>query len=398
MGVRALVKSATAPVRGALRRRSLAPAARAQIAADRGSLPEDPGPEAAIMAGLDWLKTAQDRSASADGGVARHYSLTEGWAPTYPETTGYIVATILDQAKRRHDADLDERGRRMLAMLRRVQFAEGGLPGGMVGQEPQVPTTFNTGQILIGFAAGAARFGDAETVDAMTRAADFLATSLDPDGCWRSHPSPFAKADDKAYETHVSWGLFEAARVAEREDWGAAGLTQVRWALGHQRDNGFMDRCCLNDPGQPLTHTLGYALRGIVEAWRYCPDDDLLGGAERLADGLLGALRPDGFLPGRLRPDWSAAVSWSCLTGAVQIAHSWLLLYRATGKTEYLDAARRANGWVRRTMIMDGPPEVRGGVRGSYPVDNEYGRFQYLNWAAKFMIDACQEELDVTAA
>ncbi|MEM8825488.1 MAG: hypothetical protein AAGD40_00980, partial [Pseudomonadota bacterium] len=66
MGVRALVKSATAPVRGALRRRSLAPAARAQIAADRGSLPEDPGPEAAIMAGLDWLKTAQDHSASAD--------------------------------------------------------------------------------------------------------------------------------------------------------------------------------------------------------------------------------------------------------------------------------------------------------------------------------------------
>jgi len=33
----------------------------------------DPGPQAIIAAGIDWLLRAQDCSVSKDGGVARHY-------------------------------------------------------------------------------------------------------------------------------------------------------------------------------------------------------------------------------------------------------------------------------------------------------------------------------------
>jgi hypothetical protein len=38
-----------------------------------------------------------------------------------------------------------------------------------------------------------------------------------------------------------------------------------------------------------------------------------------------------------------------------------------------------------------------GGVKGSFPVSGGYGRFQYLNWACKFSIDANLLELGVTA-
>jgi hypothetical protein len=34
----------------------------------------DPGPNAIVAACTNWLCSAQDNSASADGGVARHYS------------------------------------------------------------------------------------------------------------------------------------------------------------------------------------------------------------------------------------------------------------------------------------------------------------------------------------
>jgi hypothetical protein len=40
--------------------------------------------------------------------------LTTGWGPSYPETTGYIVPTMLEQSTRRGDAVLRERARRML--------------------------------------------------------------------------------------------------------------------------------------------------------------------------------------------------------------------------------------------------------------------------------------------
>src|SRR3546814_13704746 len=89
----------------------------------------------------------------------------------------------------------------------------------------------------------------------MQAAARFLRDSLDADGCWRRHPTPFAVAGEKAYETHVSWGLFEAERLAPGEGYGEAGLRQVDWALGSQRANGRVADCCLSDASRPLTHT-----------------------------------------------------------------------------------------------------------------------------------------------
>ena len=351
------VKDGLRPLKRLADFQRLPAAAKAAARRDREGLGAvaDPGIEATIAAALDWLGQAQDHSATRDGGVARHYSLVSGWSASYPETTGYIVPTLIEQARLRNDPVLMERARRMLDWLVSIQFPDGGFQGGTIGQEPRVPVTFNTGQILLGLAAGVAEFGDAYR-PAMTRAADWLAETQDEDGCWRRFPTPFARADDKSYETHVAWGLLEAARLDPSRNWGTAGLAQVRWAIGQQRPNGWMSNCCLEEPHQPLTHTLGYALRGILEAWRFSRDPEFLDAGMRLAEGLLGCLdgRVSGRLPGRLNAEWRPAVDWVCLTGSVQIAHCWLMLYQDTGDARWLDAARRVNGFVRRTVAVDG--------------------------------------------
>jgi hypothetical protein len=79
---------------------SLPEAARMERRRDRKPLPPDPGSERVLHALMGWLCEAQDRSASADGGVARSYDLLRGWETSYPETTGYIVPTLLDYARR----------------------------------------------------------------------------------------------------------------------------------------------------------------------------------------------------------------------------------------------------------------------------------------------------------
>jgi len=253
--------------------------------------------------------------------------------------------------------------------------------------------SFNTGQILIGLASGVRELGD-EYRPAMRSAADWLVRSQDPDGCWRNHASPFAGPGDKAYDTHVAWGLFEAARVDGNSRYADAAVANVRWALQHQHENGWFDNCCLDTPSRPLTHTLGYVLRGVVEAYRFTEAPDLLQACLKTADGLLAAIRlEDGFLPGRVFPDWRGAVDWACLTGTVQIAGCWLLLYGTTGDGRYRDAALVANRYVRRTMSVDGRPEIRGAVKGAFPVSGNYGRYEYLNWAAKFFIDSHLLEL-----
>jgi hypothetical protein len=94
-----------------------------------------------------------------------------------------------------------------------------------------------------------------------------------------------------------------------------------------------------------------------------------------------------------LDAQWGAAADWVCLTGSSQIAHCWLLLHRETGRDDYRRAGLSANAFVRKAVSIDGPEDIRGGVKGSFPVDGGYGTWQYLNWACKFTIDANREEL-----
>lgn len=373
----------------------LTPAARAEARRDTGGLPAlDPGPAPVIAAHLDWLRHAQDRSATADGGVARHFSLVDGWGASYPETTGYIVPTLLSCHQRFDDTDLESRARRMLDWLVSIQLADGAFQGGMIDETPVAPVTFNTGQILLGLAAGVEHFGHPYE-EAMARAADWLVRTQSDDGAWRSGQSPFAASGLKAYDTHVAWGLLEAARVSGNESWSAAALKNVEWALTQQRENGWFASCCLTDPERPLTHTIGYTLRGILEGHKVSGDRRHLTAVRKAADALRAVQLDNGALPGRLGSKWEPAAEWSCLTGNVQIAAVWFDLGCLTGNPSYVDAGRRANAMVRRTVrLASAPDDVIGGVKGSFPVTGDYGRFQLLNWAAKFAIDANLLEME----
>lgn len=356
----------------------------------------DPGIGVALKASVEWLVRAQDNSASQDGGVARDYNLIDGWNSSYPETTGYIVPTLISYAKLSSDPDLLDRAKRMLDWLVSIQFPDGGFQGSVIGATPNIPVTFNTGQILLGLASGTEEFGD-EYRGPMRRAADWLVATQDDDGCWRSHRSPFTEPTDKAYETHVSWGLFEAARLEPDTNYADAAIANIRWALRLQNDNGWFRECCLSEPEHPLTHTIGYVLRGVVEAYRFTREEEYLQASVKTADALVNVQRADGDFPGRLDHNWKGTVDWTCLTGNVQIAACLLMLYKDTGNRRYLDSAIAANRFVRRTVKLDGPEGIRGGVKGSFPIAGDYCPYEYLNWATKFFIDSLMLEQGIRA-
>jgi hypothetical protein len=196
----------------------------------------------------------------------------------------------------------------------------------------------------------------------------------------------------------VAWGLLEAARLEPHSGYAEAAMANIAWALGNQRPNGWFESCCLSDHSKPLTHTIGYVLRGLIEGYRYSGDPGILRASRLTADALLGVIRSDGYLPGRLDHEWKGAVNWACLTGTVQIALCWFLLFGETGDTRYLEAGRAANRFVRRTVLLDAPPQIRGAVKGSFPIHGEYGHYEYLNWSTKFLIDSCLMELHAASA
>ena len=56
-----------------------------------------------MIAAAEWLERAQD--ISGDGGVCGRYRLSSGWTSSYPETTGYIIATMLRYGRWSEDRD-----------------------------------------------------------------------------------------------------------------------------------------------------------------------------------------------------------------------------------------------------------------------------------------------------
>lgn len=362
-----------------------------------GIIFSDPGCQEAMESGMAWLCQAQDRSAFGDGGVADAYTLLSGWGPSYPETTGYIIPTFIQYGRLKGENVFLERAQKMLDWLCTIQLPDGSFQGGTIDASPKKPTVFNTGQIVMGLAAGVKEFGDQYRGN-LVKAADWLVNNQDSDGAWRKYESPFVVPGDKTYHAHVAWGLIEADRVEPNRGYGQAALAHIRWVLSYQKLNGWFSNCDLTLPDQPLTHTLGYVLRGIIEAYLYSPDPEFLKASCLTADALIATMENDGYIAGRFFEDWSPAVDWVCLTGTVQIALCWLLLYQITEKAVYKNAAYSANRYVRRRISIKGPDFKRGGVKGAYPVNGHYWEYAYINWACKFFVDSNLLESEVRSS
>ena len=86
---------------------------------------------------------------------------------------------------------------------------------------------------------------------------------------------------------------------------------------------------------------------------------------------------------------------WSCLTGMAQTSIIWRRHSEIAPDAAFEDAASRVNGFLRRTQDLGSTePGLRGGVRGSFPVNGAYGQWRVLNWATKFFVDAMMMEMD----
>jgi hypothetical protein len=348
-----------------------------------------------LDAAVAWLCHAQDvpsKDGVKDDGVAQTFLVrSRRWAASYPETTGYIIPTFYDYWKLSGKDDIRARAVRMADWENAVQHASGGVLAGALGDSDQ-PTIFNTGQVLFGWARAWREEGDEAYREAAARAAAWLCDQQDDDGCWRTFASPFTKATVNLYNTRSAWGLAEAHAITGETRFLDCAVKNVEWALSLQQENGWFPNNCLYDDSQPFTHTIAYAMRGVMEVGAYVMNERFIAAARRIGDAMVAAMPESGALPGRFDKDWTPTVKWSCLTGVAQIALNCGRLFELTGDERYRQATRRGNRFLKTTQKLDGDPDERGGIKGSHPIDGDYHPWQYPNWAAKFFCDSLMIE------
>jgi hypothetical protein len=368
--------------------------------------------QTALELAMGWLCAAQD--SSEDGGVSHSYLIgagpRSGWMRSYPETTGYIIPTMINAAAYAGSRDPLARALRMADWEVETQMPEGAVPDLVGGR----PTVFDTGQVIFGYLAAYRSSGDQKYLDAATRGGQWLLGALDEDGVWR-HDSD-SGGPGRSYNVRVAWSLLELGVLAGDESYRRPMHKFCEWTLSQEdggrskaktHRNGWFHRNCLTTDASPLLHTIAYTARGQFESGLLLGDERLVAASRRTAESLVAMIGEDGYLPGRFRRDWGGAVRWSCLTGMAQLS---ILLRRFARYDEgrgdqgvgrvgaYRATATRLNDFLCRAQDTSSKnPGLRGGVRGSFPIFGSYGQWRVLNWATKFFVDALLIEADDAA-
>lgn len=355
---------------------------------------------------VEWLCRAHDATADAiadvttdDDGVSYGYfpvATARGWQPSYPETTGYIMTSLMTYARRADQPTLVERVARMAHWEAAVQMPSGAVQGGKVtGPERQRPAAFNTGMVLDGFVSLLEHRPDAVIAEAAARAANFLLSDITEEGLFVTNGPVVSPGKVKLYNVLCAWALYRYGLLSGDPAPCTAAVRVAEAALRFQAANGWFAENCLTDPARPLTHTIGYTLQGLLEVAALAGREDILAAVERGFAPLAAAIEPNGYLAGRFTADWRPAASWSCLTGSAQLAIVGYRLSVLGGAERHGAVADRLVDFLKALQRTDsGDANIDGALAGSYPILGDYMTGGYPNWATKYLLDALMSQAE----
>ena len=340
-----------------------------------------------LEAAYQWLCAAQD--VSADDGVAGWYSLIKGWSASYPESTGYIIPTFLAYAKAAGNAEAKQRALRMADWEVEVQLPDGAARSGVLSTRVG-PSVFNTGQVLFGLTAAYCETGGDHYARSAQKAAEWLVREQDDDGAWRKNLSLLTTTKVQTYNVRAAWGLAIAGHVFDNHAWLRAAAKNCDWALTQQNAVGWFANNSFYENEVPLLHTIAYTLEGLLGAGEILGQERFVDAALQGIEPLVNIYQKTHRLHGRYDGAWRNPVRWRCLTGEAQISLILGRISKYRSKDDaFVQVGKALITDVGMTQDMVGPlRENRGAIAGSEPIWGGYCPLAYVNWAAKFYLDA----------
>ena len=338
-------------------------------------------------AALAWLR----RSIAVHGGrgSAHSYSPLFGWAKAYPETTGYLIPTLLDYAQLKKDEALRQDALSCAQWLCSIQLSSGAFPGLLVGNTQ--PSVFNTAQILFGLTRMAEETGEEMYFRAIQRATDWLMSILETDGSWRQ--AAYVPGFVPSYYTRAVWGVLRANQVLKN----AEVETAMRRAL-HFYAGRFLPNHAVRDwgfwPGKPaFTHTIAYTIEGFLESALLLQEAEILEKTISAAEQFWLRVQEKGRTAGRYDEAWRGDYGFRCLTGNAQWSIIFQRIFALNQDELYRSAAQFLLAEITDYQVFGRNKNTHGALPGSSPMRGPYLRLRYPNWGGKFYLDALFYEM-----
>ena len=344
-------------------------------------------PDKNLESAINWLCLAHDKS--ANDGVSYGYSIMGGWRPAYIETSGYIATTFFNLAEKFNKTSYRDRAIRIGHWLCDAQNKDGSFSNPTY--HPERGIVFDTGQDLFGLVRTYKETGEINFLDAAQRAGNWLVKIADEEGRWTRNTH---LGIPHVYNTRTAWALLQLNEINPAEDQLRVARANLDWAVS-QENNGFFDNCAFEADKAPFTHTIAYAIRGLWESAQLLQDNSYAEVALRAAIATMRHVADDGFIPGQIDAKGIARANYCCLTGNAQLAIIWAKMYNETGESHFKQSAIKALLYVMaRQDIQTKNSNIRGAIKGSYPIWGHYSPLTFPNWPTKFFIDAmllCRE-------
>ena len=336
-------------------------------------------------AAADWA--LRSFAATGTDGSAHSWSPIFGWARPYPETTGYLIETLLQWSTfcpPEQALTFQNQAIRATDWLLPLQLPSGAFPGLLAGHDK--PSVFNTAQILFGLTAAYRQIANITYYQSMTKACAWLAEIQEDDGAWRQ--AAYVKGFVPTYYTRAVLGLLRANEVLQDK-----ALEQVaNKALRFYADR-FQANLAVRDwgfwPGKPaFTHTIAYTLEGFWHSAQLLHLPDVQQQVRQALEQLQDILIKNQAIAGSYDENWKGNYRFECPTGNVQLALVYQAVGEASGVEKFLDTAKALLDHTLPFQSLKKGSVAYGALPGAAPFYGPYLRFRYPNWGVKFLLDA----------
>lgn len=339
---------------------------------------------------VGWLMHAQ--TTSSDDGIAS-FHLVKKWSSSYPETTGYILPTLLQYAAFNYDENINKAVVRAAEWLLAIQKPSGGWQGGRVNEDrPEV--VFNTAQVIRGLLAVYKLTNEDRYLDSAVKAGDWLCDIQDDEGTWTKNA---LMGQARVYDSYVDYPLLMLHKQTHIEKFRLHAIKNLDWIVNNkQHENAWFEDCdnTVKRNDKPILHTIAYTIDGLLDSGIYLNERTYIDAARRAADVLKEKFDQDGHLHGRYNNRWEGS-EHMILTGCAQMSIIWLKIAHYSGNNNYAETAMNMNtllAHLQNRNITKESKNSSGAMNGSYPFWGRYEPFAFPNWATKYFADAMMLE------
>lgn len=345
----------------------------------------------ALYIAVEWLLRSQYYMIDYGFGS---YRLGKKWTTSYPETTGYIIETLIKYSHLKKENEIRNCCLRAADWLLSIQKPSGGWQGETM-EDNKNEVVFNTGQIIRGLLSVHCETDEQKYLDAAIKAGDWLVEIQEAEGMWIKNAFMGVA---RVYDSYVDVPLIHLSGFTKDDKYKNAAIKNLDWIVDHkQEENGWFNDCdnTIKHNDRPILHTICYTIDGLIEAGNLLDEPRYIQAGKKAADALLSNYNQHSVLKGRFDKNWNG-YEFPILTGYAQLAVIWMKLHHLYPEDGYFKAAQSINNqlvWLQFDDARFG--NINGGIAGTFPFWGKYEPFSFPNWASKYLVDSIMMELQI---